>query len=78
MLRYLKNWMLQLRWQRLPAFDKLALMLADHVDGILNHCRVKVRFGVVEAVNGNIKRCSEEDVDTRICTTCCSTHNAWP
>jgi transposase len=55
MLRYLKNWMLQLRWQRLPAFDKLALMLADHVDGILNHCRVKVRFGVVEAVNGNIK-----------------------
>jgi transposase len=35
--------------------DKLALMLADHVDGILNHCRVKVRFGVVEAVNGNIK-----------------------
>ena len=55
MLRYLKNWMLQLRWQRLPAFDKLALMLADHVDGILNHCRVKVRFGVVEAINGNIK-----------------------
>ena len=55
MLRYLKNWMLQLRWQRLPAFNKLALMLADHVDGILNHCRVKVRFGVVEAINGNIK-----------------------
>ena len=54
MLRYLKNWMLQLRWQRLPAFNKLALMLADHVDGILNHCRVKVRFGVVEAINGNV------------------------
>jgi transposase len=55
MIRYLKNWMLQLRWQRLSAFDKLALMLADHVEGILNHCRVKVRFGVVEAINGNIK-----------------------
>jgi len=25
------------------------------VDGILNYCRVKVRFGVVEAINGNIK-----------------------
>ena len=55
MLRYLKNWIRQLRWQRLPAFEKLAQMLIDHLDGILNHCRVKVRFGVVEAINGNIK-----------------------
>lgn len=54
-LRYLKSWTLQLRWQRLPAFEKLAHMLVDHVDGILNYCRVKVRFGVVEAINGNIK-----------------------
>jgi len=55
MLRYLKSWTLQLRWQRLPAFDKLAYMLLDHLDGILNNCRVKVRFGVVEAINSNIK-----------------------
>jgi transposase len=55
MLRYLQSWMLQLRWQRLPAFEKLADMLVDHLDGILNYCRVKVRFGVVEAINGNIK-----------------------
>lgn len=55
MLRYLKSWMLQLRWQRLPAFEKLAHMLADHIEGILNHCRIKVRFGVVEAINSNIK-----------------------
>ncbi|MGD0297191.1 MAG: transposase [Bryobacteraceae bacterium] len=55
MLRYLKSWTLQLRWQRLPAFEKLAHMLIDHLDGILNHCRVKVRFGAVEAINGNIK-----------------------
>lgn len=55
MLRYLKSWNLQLRWQRLPAFEKLAHMLIDHLDGILNHCRTKVRFGVVEAINGNIK-----------------------
>ena len=27
--------------------------LLDHLDGILKHCRVKVRFGVVEAINGN-------------------------
>lgn len=55
MMRYLKSWIRQLRWQRLPAFEKLANMLIDHLDGILNHCRVKVRFGMVEAINGNIK-----------------------
>lgn len=30
-------------------------MLLRHQEGILNYCRVKVPFGVVEAVNGNIK-----------------------
>lgn len=55
MIRYLQSWIAQLRWQRLPAFDRLAAMLVDHLDGILNHCRTPVRFGVVEAINGNIK-----------------------
>jgi transposase len=55
MANYLKKWMDQLRWQRLPSFQKLAAMLIDHIDGILNYCRTKVRFGVVEAINGNIR-----------------------
>jgi transposase len=55
MLRYLQSWIDQLRWQRLEPFQKLAQMLLDHLDGILNYCRTKVRFGVVEAINGNIK-----------------------
>jgi transposase len=55
MLRYLQKWIDQLRWQRLKPFEKLAMMLLDHLDGILNHCRTKVPLGVVEAVNGNIK-----------------------
>jgi len=55
MKKYLKAWLRQLLWQRLPAFEKLANMLVTHLDGILNYCRVKVRFGVVEAINGNIK-----------------------
>jgi transposase len=55
MLRYLQNWIDQLRWQRLPPFQKLALLLLDHLEGILNYCRTKVPLGVVEAVNGNIK-----------------------
>lgn len=55
MVRYLQSWIDQLRWQRLPAFDKLAAMLVDHLEGLLNYCRTPVRFGVVEAINGNIK-----------------------
>ena len=55
MLRYLQTWIDQLRWQRLKPFQKLAEMLLDHLDGILNYCRTKVPLGVVEAVNGNIK-----------------------
>ncbi len=48
MLRYLQSWIDQLRWQRLEPFQKLASMLVDHLDGILNYCRTKVPFGVVE------------------------------
>jgi transposase len=55
MANYLRKWMDQLRWQRLPSFQKLAEMLIKHLDGILNYCRTKVRFGVVEAINGNIR-----------------------
>src|SRR5450759_5169509 len=55
MLRYLQSRIDEVRWQRLAPFQKLAQMLLEHLDGILNYCRTKVRFGVVEAINGNIK-----------------------
>ena len=55
MLRYFQGWMDQLRWQRLRPFEKLADMLLEHLDGILNYCDTKVPLGVVEAINGNIK-----------------------
>ncbi len=54
-LRYLNQWIDQLRWQRLEPFQKLAEMLLRHQEGLLNYCHAPVRFGVVEAVNGNIK-----------------------
>jgi transposase len=53
--RYLNQWIDQLRWQRLKPFQDLAAMLLRHEEGLLNYCHVKVPFGVVEAVNGNIK-----------------------
>src|SRR5258708_11846203 len=55
MLNYLQKWIDQLKWQRLKPFEELAEMLLKHLDGIVNYCRTKVRFGVVEAVNGNIR-----------------------
>ena len=55
MLRFFMSWVLSLRWQRLPAFGKLALTLTNHLDGILAYCRHKVPFGVVEAINGNLR-----------------------
>ena len=54
-VRFLRAWILSLRWQRLPAFGKLALTLVNHLDGILAYCRHKVPFGVVEAINGNLR-----------------------
>ncbi|MBI3108407.1 MAG: transposase [Candidatus Rokubacteria bacterium] len=53
--RFLTTWLLALRWQRLPAFQKLGRMLTRHLDGILNYCHEKVPFGKVEAINGNIR-----------------------
>jgi transposase len=41
MLNYLRKWMDQLRWQRLPSFQKLAETLLKHLDGILNYCRTR-------------------------------------
>jgi transposase len=53
--RFLTTWVRALRWQRLPAFQKLAQLLVGHLDGILAYCHEKVPFGVVEAINGNIR-----------------------
>ena len=53
--RFLATWLRALRWQRLPAFQKLARLLTRHLEGILNYCHEKVPFGKVEAINGNIR-----------------------
>ena len=38
MLRYLKSWIDQLCCQRLKPMEKLADMLLNHLEGILNYC----------------------------------------
>ena len=53
--RFLTTWLRALRWQRLPAFRRVAQLLLRHRDGILAYCHEKVPFGKVEAINGNIR-----------------------
>ncbi len=53
--RFLTTWLRALRWQRLPAFEKLGTLLLTHLTGLLAYCHEKVPFGVVEAINGNIR-----------------------
>lgn len=53
--RFFEAWVESIKWQRLPAFKKLVGTLTRHLDGILSYCHHKVPFGVVEAINGNIR-----------------------
>src|SRR5438309_7922745 len=65
-------------WQRLKPMEKLARMLLNHVEGILNYCRTKVPMGVVEAVNGNIKALLRRGRGYRDLDTFWWRRQAWP
>jgi transposase len=52
---------LALRWQRLPAFQKLGRMLTRHLDGLVNSCHETVPVGTVEAIHGNIRAMRRRD-----------------
>jgi len=69
-MQYLQSWVRQLRWQRLQPPEARADTLIDHLDGILNHCRVKVRFGVGEAINGISRYYCAGYEDIRPCAAC--------
>lgn len=53
--RFFHNWVQNIRWQRIPAFWKLAQTLRAHLEGIVNFCKESLRFGVVEAINTTVK-----------------------
>jgi transposase len=54
--QFLKRWERALRWQRLVPFKKFLGMVKSHLDGILNYCDVKIPLGLVECINGKVKR----------------------
>ena len=53
--RFLTTWIGALRGQRLPAFQQFAGLLQRRLNGILASCHEKAPFGMVEAINGNIR-----------------------
>ena len=55
MLRYLKNWIDQLRWQMLKPIEKLTWMLLGHLEGIMKLLQDQGSAGCGVAVNGNFK-----------------------
>ena len=65
MLRYLQSWIDQLRWQRLKPFEKLAHMLLDHLDGILNYCRRRCLWVWLKQSTETSKVCYDVVEDTR-------------
>ncbi|MBZ2185362.1 MAG: transposase [Bryobacter sp.] len=68
---------IRLKWRRLKTFEKLAQTLLRHEEGLLNYCRVKVPFGVVEAVNGKIKALMRRGRGCAACATYCSRLSRW-
>lgn len=55
--RFFDHWRNELRWQRLPSFEKFARLVEKHWDGIEAYCHVenKVALGFVEGMNNRIR-----------------------
>ena len=55
--RFFEHWRAQLKWQRLPSYQKFAAMIERHWDGIAAYCcpENKVSLGFVEGVNNKIR-----------------------
>jgi transposase len=55
--RFFEQWRSALRWQRLEPFERFALMVAAHWDGIEAYCHEenKVPLGFVEGINNKIR-----------------------
>jgi transposase len=55
--KFFENWKAQLRWQRLPSFEKFADLVERHWDGIISYCHPdhKISLGFMEGLNNKIR-----------------------
>lgn len=49
--KFFNAWVDQLKWSRLEPYQKFALMVEKHLDGILAYCDKKVSLGYIESTN---------------------------
>jgi hypothetical protein len=71
MLRYLQSRIDQLRWQRLKPMEKLARMLLNHLEGLLNHCGSRYRWEWWKRSMETSKGYCVVVAATAMSTTCC-------
>ena len=55
--RFFEQWRESLKWQRLPSYQKFAMMVEKHWEGIVAYCDTnnKVALGFVEGLNNKIR-----------------------
>ena len=55
--KFFESWKGQLRWQRLKPFEKFAVLIERHGDGIVSYCNpdYKVSLGFMEGLNNKIR-----------------------
>jgi transposase len=55
--KFFDNWKAQLKWQRIKPFEKFAVMIEKHWEGIISHCHPanKVKLGFIEGANNKIR-----------------------
>ena len=54
---FFERWKQSLKWQRLKPYERFAVMIEKHWDGIAAYCNIeeKVSLGLVEGLNNKIK-----------------------
>jgi len=55
--KFFESWKEQLRWQRLEPFEKFAVLIEKHREGIISYCHPdhKVSLGFMEGLNNKIR-----------------------
>lgn len=50
-LKFYRKWVDALKWSRMKPLKRFAVMVEEHLEGILSYCETKVPFGYIESTN---------------------------
>lgn len=53
--RFFRKWVDALKWSRMEPLKRFAVLVEDHLDGILSYCEKKVPLGYIESTNQKAK-----------------------